>query len=118
MMTTGMNMVENGVSVPEDFRHEQYLCIQEEGRRVLISGCSHKGILNIMEAFRPDVLVGGFHFMKITQEEKLEIAAKKLLTYDTVYYTGHCTGQRQYDCLKTYMGDRLHYMSAGTVLEL
>ena len=116
--TAGLLVEESGIQKPDDFRHEQYLLLEEAGKRVLISGCSHKGILNIMEAFRPDVLVGGFHFMKITQEEKLEKAAKKLLTYDTVYYTGHCTGQRQYDCLKTYMGDRLHYMSAGTVLEL
>lgn len=29
--------------IPDDFRHEQYLLIEENGRRILISGCSHKG---------------------------------------------------------------------------
>jgi len=118
MDTAGLEMEENGVRKPDDFRHEQYLLLEERGKRILISGCSHKGILNIVEAFRPDILIGGFHFMKIEEEEKLEEAAKKLLEYDTTYYTGHCTGQKQYDYLKTIMGERLHYIAAGTVLEL
>ncbi len=118
MDTAGLTVEEKGERKPDDFRHEQYLLIGEKGKRILISGCSHKGILNIVEAFQPDVLIGGFHFMKITEEEKLKTAAEKLLTYDTVYYTGHCTGQKQYDFLKNIMGDKLYYISAGTVLEL
>ena len=116
--TAGLEMEEAGQRKPDDFRHEQYLLVEEAGKRILISGCSHKGILQIMEAFRPDILVGGFHFMKITEEETLRQAAEKLLEYDTVYYTGHCTGQKQYDYLKTIMGDRLHYIAAGTVWNL
>ena len=116
--TAGLQMEENGVRKPDDFRHEQYLLLEEQGKRILISGCSHKGILNIVDAFRPDILIGGFHFMKIESEETLEAAAKKLLEYDTVYYTGHCTGQKQYEYLKTRMGNKLHYISTGTVLEL
>ena len=92
--------------------------MEEAGKRVLISGCSHKGILQIMEAFRPDILVGGFHFMKITEEETLRQAAEKLLEYDTVYYTGHCTGQTQYAYLKEIMGEQLHYIAAGTTVVL
>ena len=116
--TAGLLTEENGERKPDDFRHEQYLLVEEQGKRILVSGCSHKGILQIVNAFRPDILIGGFHFMKIEEEEKLETAANKLLSWDTFYYTGHCTGQRQYDYLKTIMGDRLHYISVGTVLEL
>lgn len=116
--TAGLEMEENGQRKPDDFRHEQYLMIEEKGKRILISGCSHKGILQIMEAFRPDVLIGGFHFMKITEEAKLAEAAKKLLEYNTVYHTGHCTGQTQYAYLKSIMGDQLHYIAAGTIVEL
>lgn len=118
MDTAGLLMEENGMRKPDDFRHEQYLLVEEAGKRILISGCSHKGILNIMDAFRPDVLVGGFHFMKMEDENFLQAAAWKLMAYDTTYYTGHCTGLTQYDFLKTRMGDRLHYLSAGTVLEI
>lgn len=100
---------------PDDFRHEQYLLIEEQGRRILISGCSHKGILNIAHWFRPDVLIGGFHFMKMDPEDpRLEQAAKALLELPTTYYTGHCTGQDQFAKLKQWMGDRLQYISSGT----
>lgn len=118
MDTAGLLVEEEGVRKPDDFRHEQYLLLEEQGKRILISGCSHKGIMNIMDAFRPDVLVGGFHFMKMEDETFLTRAAEQLLEYDTVYYTGHCTGQKQYDFLKNLMGNRLHYISAGTVLEI
>ena len=118
MDTSGLEMEENGLRKPDDFRHEQYLMIEEKRKRILISGCSHKGILNIMETFKPDILVGGFHFMKITDTPWLKAAAEKLLAYDTVYYTGHCTGQAQYAYLKEIMGDKLHYLSTGTVLEI
>lgn len=118
MDPAGLTMEEDGIRKIDDFRHEQYLLVEERGRRILISGCSHKGILNIMEAFRPDILIGGFHFMKVEETEKLAAAGRKLLEYDTVYYTGHCTGQRQYDYLKTVMGEKLHYIAAGTVFEI
>lgn len=117
MDTAGLLVEEAGERKPDDFRHEQYLLVEEQGKRILISGCSHKGILNIMDMFQPDILIGGFHFMKMEDEAQLRSAAEILLQYDTVYYTGHCTGLKQYDYLKTIMGDRLHYISTGTILE-
>lgn len=119
----GLTMQAGAEVRPDDFRHEQYLLIEENGKRICISGCSHKGILNILSWFRPDVLVGGFHFMKLDPEnpsdaQVLESAAVRLLQSPTVYYTGHCTGQAQFDFLKQRMGDRLHALSTGCVIEL
>ena len=114
----GLTVLEEGVFRPEDFRHEQYLLVEEGGKRILISGCSHKGILQIMAHFKPDVLVGGFHFMKVESEDFLIRAAEELLGYPTVYYTGHCTGQRQFDTMKRIMGDRLHSLTTGKCVTL
>lgn len=120
--TNGMTVKRNGALVPEDFRHEQYLLIEEEGRRYLFSGCSHKGIINITNWFHPDVLFGGFHYMGVGLDEAgqafLSEAAETLCAFGTVYYTGHCTGVEQYEFLKRKMGDRLHYISAGSVVEV
>ena len=120
--TNGMTVKRDGVLLPEDFRHEQYLLIEEDGRRYLFSGCSHKGIINITNWFRPDVLFGGFHFMGVSLDEAgqafLSEAADTLCGFDTVYYTGHCTGVAQYEFLKQKMGDRLHYISSGSVVEV
>lgn len=116
--TSGLQVMENGVLRPEDFRHEQYLLLEEKGRRVLISGCSHKGVLQLAEHFHPDVLVGGFHFMKVTEDAVLDRAAAELLRHETTYYTGHCTGQTQYNRLLTTMGPRLNRFAAGSIFEI
>lgn len=115
----GLTVKERGILVPEDFRHEQYLLIEEAGKRILISGCSHRGILNIMNHFRPDVLIGGFHFMKMDPEgEELDAAAAELKRFPCVYYTGHCTGQAQFARLKKALGQQLHGLSTGNEIIL
>ena len=103
--------VENAF-VPDDFRHEQYLLINENGKRVLISGCSHKGILDITRWFSPDVVVGGFHYSKLALDDLLEAAAKELAEYDATFFTCHCTGVEQYRFMRRYMPS-LHYLPCG-----
>ena len=108
--------------VPDDFHHEQYLCIRDHGRNIVISGCSHKGILNILHWLKPDVLIGGFHFMNLDVEgegrAELDCAAEALAACPAVCFTCHCTGRKQFDYLKPKLGDRLHYLSAGMGLIL
>lgn len=102
--------------VEEDFRHEQYLMLEEEGFRVLLSGCSHRGIRNGAEEFRADVIVGGFHTSKLPDGELLTETAKGLSALPTVFYTCHCTGREQYGFLRRTM-ENLRYLSCGeTVL--
>lgn len=109
----------SGVLVPDDFLHEQYLLIRENGKRYLFTGCAHRGILNIAQSFRPDVLIGGFHLSKVPSDSpRLVKTAEALLALPTVYYTGHCTGTEQFGVLKQYMGERLQPLATGTVLTL
>ena len=104
---------------PDFFLHEQYLLIEENGKRILISGCSHKGIVNIVSWFRPDVLVGGFHFMKLPPDsDVLTRAGEVLHSFPTAYYTGHCTGDAQFSRLQAILGPRLHALCTGRQLEL
>lgn len=118
----GLNVLENGQLRPDPFLHEQYLLVKEGEKRILFSGCSHRGVLNIVHWFRPDVLIGGFHFKKLDPNgsgaEILKEAAAALLEYPTVYYTGHCTGQAQFHFLKQIMGDRLYYLPTGFILTI
>ena len=73
-----------------------------------------EGILNIAAWFAPDVLVGGFHFNKIPpQDPRLICAAEELSKHPTIYYTGHCTGQAQFDAMKPILGNRLQAIHAG-----
>ena len=107
---------------PEDFRHEQHLIIEENGKKILFSGCSHKGIVNIVHHFRPDIMVGGLHFKDILLDEKglsqLKSYAEKLCAYPTIYYVGHCTGKAQYDYIRPFFGNRISYISTGTVITI
>lgn len=113
----GLNKKIGDLFLADDFLHEQYLCIEENGKKVLISGCSHKGILNIVEWFQPDVLIGGFHFSKLPLDETLEGYAKILNEFDTTYYTCHCTGEKQYEFMKKTM-KKLSYVAVGNVLNI
>ena len=114
--------MENGIFTPEDFRHEQYFLVEENGKKVLFSGCSHKGILNIMQWFSPNVLVGGFHFKDLNPEtddkKQLTQAAEILKNYNTKYFTCHCTGVTQFNFLKDIMAEQLEYISTGKIIEI
>lgn len=119
----GLNVLENDHFLPEDFRHEQYLLIEEpstddgKSKKVLFSGCSHKGILDIVDWFRPDVLIGGFHFSKLPLDDTLKSFAEYLDAFHTEYYTCHCTGKKQFEFMEQYM-QNLHYLSCGQSIEL
>lgn len=119
----GLMQLQNGTFVPDNFNHEHYLLIQENDKKILISGCSHKGILNIVEWFKPDFLIGGFHFKSLDVEnpcQKLELEsyAKKLASYNTKYFTCHCTGTQQFEILKSIMKEKVEYISTGDVINI
>lgn len=108
----GLNKLVDGKFIPDDFLHEQYLYINDNNKKVLISGCSHKGILNIVNWFDVDVIIGGFHFSKLPLDEKLKEYANYLSGFKTEFYTCHCTGLEQYEFMKQYL-DNLDYLSTG-----
>ncbi len=110
--------------VQDDFVHEQYLVLEENGKRVLISGCAHNGILNILEKFdelytgMPDAVISGFHMKKKNgyTREDIDIitqVALELKKIPTMFYTGHCTGEEPYHLMKEIMGEQLIYVHSG-----
>ena len=117
MGSAGLYREIEGEFFPDDFRDEQYLLIEEQGKRVLFSGCSHQGVINITEWFRPDVLIGGFHFMKQELDGTLAEYGRILDAYDTEYITCHCTGTAQYEYLKPLIR-RLRYLAEGETIEV
>ena len=75
---------EAGKEMPDSFAHEQCLAITQEGGSLLISGCAHNGILNILDRYQelfsdaPKMVISGFHMMKkgeYSQEEQEAICA-------------------------------------------
>ena len=123
MSAFGMKYVNDGAVSEERFLHEHYLKITEESDYILITGCSHKGILNILDwcSPAPRAVIGGFHFMNISLNEDgreyLSDTANRLNALPTDFYTCHCTGDPQYDFLKERM-PRLNRIHAGDRVRL
>lgn len=115
--------------VQDDFAHEQCLVISEGVKKVLLSGCAHHGILNIMDRYcelfgeEPDFVISGFHMMKKHNYSDEDInmiidTALALRQYKTVFYTGHCTGVEPYNAMKKLMGNQLHYVHSGDEIRI
>lgn len=123
MSAFGMKYANDGIVSEEKFFHEHYLKITDEAGCVLITGCSHKGILNILDwcSPAPRAVIGGFHFMSIRLNENgreyLCGAANHLNALPTDFYTCHCTGDPQYDFLAERM-PRLNHIHAGDRVRL
>lgn len=117
----GLTVKAEGQEYPDDFRHEQYLMVTENNRKILFSGCSHLGIENIYEYFKPDIIVGGMHLFNldvVNQHESLIQTGNYLNQGDCCYYTCHCTGNLQYQILHEIMKDKIKYLACGDSIEI
>lgn len=114
----------DGLAVGDDFSHEQYLVISCGGKKILLSGCAHNGILNILDEYRrivggePDMVISGFHMMQKSGYGEQESAviketAGELAKMHTKFYTCHCTGEEPYAMMKEVMKDKIDYIRCG-----
>ena len=116
----GLYVKKENELIPDQFEHEIMLEIKEN-KRIVISGCTHCGIENVMHWLKPDVLIGGFHLKKVDpvlQKKQLTVLAQNLKKYRTHYYTGHCTGEKQFLVLKEVLQEQLDELSAGCCMEV
>lgn len=115
----------DGGLVPDAFAHEQSLLVEDDGRRILVSGCSHGGILNLMDAAEGllgaplDAVVAGFHLMDpsggtVEDAEATRTLARELAARPTRYFTFHCTGTDAFALLRDTLGDRVTYLHVGS----
>lgn len=92
-------IVKEGKKIRDFFDEELNLVIDEGDGIILITGCAHRGIVNIvqeaLELFDKKIklLLGGFHLYKASTQ-KIDLVVKKLSTYkiDNIM-PYHCTGQ-------------------------
>lgn len=124
-----LKQLKDGVLVQDTFSQEQCLVITEKDRRILISGCAHNGILNILERFRelfhawPDAVLSGFHMKQEgafspEQEYIIRETAETLKEMGMPCFTGHCTGEHAYRLMKNIMGEQLQAMGSGREIRI
>lgn len=114
-----------GIYYKDIFSDEQYLVVKENSEYSIFTGCSHTGIVNIIEDFyakfgkvKIKAVVGGFHLFRSCGEE-LSMVAKYFLKHNIKkIYTGHCTGIETMIYLKNILGERVVPIKVGLELEM
>ena len=117
----------NGRMAADDFSHEQNLVITSGNRRILLCGCAHAGIVNIVRCAEelvgsePTAVIGGMHLYEPTKkryesEGYIDDVAAALSETGSFYHTCHCTGKKAYERMKVRLGARLKYLRTGTEL--
>lgn len=117
----------------DSFEHELIMVIREEQGLVVFTGCSHSGILNMIDTVVkqfPGVPIkavfGGFHLIGLPilntmagSKREVEGIGKDILKYPIdKLYTGHCTGMKAYRVLKGILGEKLEYFPTGRSIEV
>lgn len=109
-----------GEQVPDLFVHEQNLLLTERGHSVLVAGCAHSGMVNILGkaqtlAETPITHVFGGMHLKGTSDRKAfaRTLAGRLKQENCVFYTCHCTSVEGYETMAEVMGRQIHYLAAG-----
>lgn len=118
---------DGGTLLPDSFSYEQVLIYQSAKGLIVITGCAHNGILNIVEKIADlfpqtpiHAVIGGFHLSSPSipflsdQKQFVRTIAKQLQTYPVdFFYTNHCTGEKAYQILRSVLGEKMRYLSGG-----
>ena len=111
--------------VPDDFTHEQSLVFRTVNGLVIFNSCSHSGADVVVEevgrAFPGEnvrVYLGGLHLFRLSDGEVRDIAGKIQNAGIKRVITGHCTGDRAYEVLKSHLGEGIEQFHCGMVIEL
>jgi 7,8-dihydropterin-6-yl-methyl-4-(beta-D-ribofuranosyl)aminobenzene 5'-phosphate synthase len=117
----------------DDFAHEVMLALEENDTVVLLTGCSHSGIMNMIEAAHKafpgkmiKAVIGGFHLTNpITKKlaetpEQVTSMGHALAGNVRVLkvYSGHCTGSAAFGLLKREMKEKLDQLEVGMQMVL
>ena len=112
----------------DTFDHEIVIVLKDEDGLIILSPCSHNGLLNILEACtaftgetRVKAFIGGLHLLDnfVSTKELDEIVEVCTTQYpDMQILTGHCTGAEAKAHLEKAMPERVQFFFTGMYLEL
>jgi 7,8-dihydropterin-6-yl-methyl-4-(beta-D-ribofuranosyl)aminobenzene 5'-phosphate synthase len=119
--------------VRDSFDHELMMVVHEDDGMVVFSGCSHQGILNLIDAARAQfprvpikAVFGGFHLiglpfynsMAASHAEVRDIGWQVMDKVEGTVYSGHCTGKKAFGVLAGVMGENLQAFPTGASVEV
>lgn len=112
--------------IPYNASDELALSVVEDGRLVIISPCSHQGLLNIadnccnaMNCSFIAAFVGGLHLLDGESDDVANIASQINHLYPQMHlYTSHCTGNNACAILQGGLKDKFHIFTTGEGIKL
>ncbi len=129
LYTSLMLEKKNGQFIADNLDHELYVAINTKNGVVVLTGCAHHGVLNILMSANEEFgtikgVVGGFHlsgsgkrgFKKEPESEIYAIAKYFDNNKIKKVYSGHCTGQKPLEKLSTL--SRVKKMNTGDIIEI
>ncbi|MFQ5952987.1 MAG: MBL fold metallo-hydrolase [Candidatus Omnitrophota bacterium] len=106
------------------FRNDQALVIDSEKGLILITACSHAGIVKIVKRakkiFKKNVyfLIGGFH-LEYAWRPRIESVVKDLKKLEVEKVgPSHCTGEHAIDLFRQNWGDNFAKLGCGGIVEI
>jgi 7,8-dihydropterin-6-yl-methyl-4-(beta-D-ribofuranosyl)aminobenzene 5'-phosphate synthase len=113
-----------GKAVPDEHFHEHATCFNVKDRGlVLISSCSHRGVVNaakqaqaVSGVNKVHALIGGFHLGPAPMDYTRHIVAEIKELDPDVVVPMHCSGQNFVEAMQAIAPDRLLVASAGAQL--
>ena len=113
--------------IPDDFKHEQSLIFLTDKGLVIVSSCSHCGVINIIKSAvdftgekRVYAFVGGLHLIdspQLDQEVELLVSELNNLFPNIRIITGHCTSDSAKELLSQKLSG-VEFFSAGSTIVL
>lgn len=110
----------SGGFVPDSFKDDNSMVIDTSQGLIVLLGCAHRGIVNIMDYARASLgkriraVIGGTHLFGATQRQ-FDFVADALERADIdVIAPGHCTGPNRIFDLKMRFPDRVDPAFCGT----
>lgn len=103
---------------------EQSMVLNTDKGLVVMTGCSHPGIVNILEQVKEDfgreiyMVFGGFHLMNSSEKQINEIIDKMQQLGVKKCGATHCTGEQQIEWFRQAFGENFVEMGTGNVLTI
>lgn len=106
--------------VPDTFEDDLSLIVETEDGPVLLLGCAHRGIVNILHEFRrlfgrdPVAVFGGSH-LQSAPKERVDRTLKFVYGSDIILFApNHCTGADALDVFRSELPDRYRDAPTGS----
>ena len=112
---------------PDDFLHEIAVAVNSKDGTCIISPCTHRGVLNILDSVKNHRVVnfiGGLHLLDSEEknsyesEDEIISLAQEFSKRNIALYTGHCTGTKTKDIFSRVLIENFTEFYSGCIINI